>query len=87
MKIEKCRKCPAKIVWLYTKNQKPIPVNADTVKPGDVEYDETKGHVTHFRTCEFAKEFKRKKPAAASAPAKPEKKVAPAAAQQEMILF
>lgn len=77
MKLETCRRCPAKIVFLYTKNQKAIPVDADTVKEGDVEFDAAKGHVTHFQTCPEAKKFKKPRPAA-----EPKPKPAPAMAAQ-----
>lgn len=62
MKTEKCRRCPARIVFLYTKNQRPIPVDAATVRPGDVEFDKTR-HTTHFETCPRRKSFRKKKPA------------------------
>jgi hypothetical protein len=60
MKITKCKACGTEIVFLKTKNEKSIPVDATTVKEGDTEYDHTR-HTAHFATCQFAKEFRRKR--------------------------
>lgn len=55
----KCRSCPASIVWLWTKKDKKIPVNAETVQEGDLLYDHTR-HTAHFATCPAAKRWSKK---------------------------
>jgi hypothetical protein len=59
-RIRRCSSCGARIVWLVTKNLKHIPVDADTVNPGD-EKLELPRHISHFATCPDAKKFRRKK--------------------------
>jgi hypothetical protein len=56
MKIERCRSCNAKIVWLPATSGKMMPVDAKTCKPGDAYFHSTK-HVSHFRTCPNADGF------------------------------
>lgn len=50
-RITRCRSCRAQIVWLKTAAGKNMPVDADTVKPEDDEFDTDEGHISHFATC------------------------------------
>jgi hypothetical protein len=45
-----CRSCGAEIVFLRTASGNKTPVNAETVEPGDVDYEPGR-HVSHFSTC------------------------------------
>lgn len=56
--IVSCRSCKADIVFLRTPSGKTMPVNADTVEPGDTEYERGK-HVSHFSTCSNADNHRR----------------------------
>jgi len=56
----KCRKCNAEIVFLRTATGKMMPVDANTVKPGDVNYEHHK-HTSHFATCPEADRFRKVK--------------------------
>lgn len=58
--VSQCRSCSAFIVWLKTKNEKTIPVDADTVQPDDTVYNPPR-HVAHFATCPQAKRWSRRK--------------------------
>jgi hypothetical protein len=58
-RIVRCGSCQAKIIWLLTKNLKPMPVDADAVLPADTKYDH-KRHVSHFATCPNAAHHRRK---------------------------
>jgi hypothetical protein len=60
MKIVHCSKCNAEMVWLKTKTGKAMPVDAATVKEGDVEYEHGR-HISHFATCKFAVKFRKPK--------------------------
>jgi len=60
MKIVHCQKCNAEMVWLRTKTGKAMPVDADTVREGDTDYDHIK-HVSHFATCKHAASFRKPK--------------------------
>jgi hypothetical protein len=51
MKVTKCRSCPQSIVWMTTEKGKPMPVNAQTVRHGDLRYDISIGHISHWLTC------------------------------------
>lgn len=55
-----CRSCGAQVVWFKTKNNKNIPVNAETVEAGDEEL-ELPRHVSHFATCPNAAQHRNKK--------------------------
>lgn len=57
-RIVRCSSCRARIIWLLTKNLKPMPVDADSVGPADTEFDHTR-HMSHFATCPNA--FKHRK--------------------------
>lgn len=49
-RIRRCRTCNAQIIWMKTAKQNVMPVDADSVDPGDEEFDTTK-HVSHFASC------------------------------------
>lgn len=61
MKISRCKRCDENIVWLVTANGNKMPVDADTVQEGDEEFSQRDGHVSHFDTCPYADEFRKKK--------------------------
>lgn len=50
--------CGAEIVWLTTKQNKKMPVDAASVERDDDFYEPGR-HVPHWSTCPNAKEFKR----------------------------
>jgi hypothetical protein len=55
-----CRDCGKLIVWMKTKNGKNMPVNAETVKFGEILlFDQSKGHVSHFSDCPAAEKFRK----------------------------
>lgn len=56
-----CAACKEMIVMLLTQNNKLIPVNADTIEPGDIFYDRGK-HVTHWGTCTNPDRFRKPRP-------------------------
>lgn len=60
MDTQQCRKCKALIVFLKTRANKLMPVDASTAIEGDVDYDAAR-HMSHFATCPFAKEFRKPK--------------------------
>lgn len=49
-RIDACGSCKGKIIWLMTKNLRPMPTNAETVLPADTKFD-AKRHTSHFATC------------------------------------
>lgn len=57
-RITRCRSCGAKIIFLFTKTGRSAPIDADTVKPEDVELD-LAHHVSHFATCPNAKQHRK----------------------------
>jgi len=66
----RCRSCGKEIFFLKTKNEKLIPINADSISEEDkrllaegkeVYFDLKKGHVTHFADCPSANRWRRKK--------------------------
>lgn len=59
-RIVSCRSCRARIIFLRTNNNRTMPVDADTVKPEDEEYDQKAGHVSHFATCTDPAAFRRR---------------------------
>ena len=62
METKNCRSCGAAIVWMKTGKGKLMPVNADSVRPGDETY--TPGiHVSHFATCPQRDSWRKKTPA------------------------
>jgi hypothetical protein len=46
-----CRSCGAPIVFLTTSTGKRMPVEADSVSPGDTEFEPSAGHESHFANC------------------------------------
>ena len=56
----KCKACGKEISFLRTDRGKAIPVDKDTVDAAD-EYFDPDRHVTHFRTCPNAKDFRKGK--------------------------
>lgn len=57
-RIGRCRadSCRKPIIWLKTASGKNMPVDADTVEPGDELYDPAR-HVSHFKTCSAPNRF------------------------------
>jgi hypothetical protein len=53
-----CRSCGASIVWLKTTRGSLMPVDAGSVKAGDVEFD-SKQHVSHFASCQQADQWRK----------------------------
>jgi hypothetical protein len=53
-----CRECGAEIVFLRTASGNTMPVNADSVEPGDTDYEHGR-HVSHFSTCTNPERFRR----------------------------
>jgi hypothetical protein len=60
-RITRCSSCRAQIVWLKTAAGKNMPVDADTVKPEDTEFDADSDHVSHFATCPNAQQHRRQR--------------------------
>lgn len=61
--VTECRSCKAPIVWMWTKNNRKAPVDAESVGIKDdrlTEFD-PKRHVSHFATCPFAKRHRKKR--------------------------
>lgn len=56
--IKRCSSCNALIIWFMTAAGRPIPIDATSVRPEDLNLDLTK-HVTHFRTCPNSKQHRR----------------------------
>jgi len=56
--VQHCRACQAAIVFLKTKTGKSIPINADTVRVGDTDFDHTR-HKSHFADCPQASQFRK----------------------------
>ncbi len=52
------KKCRKRIVWLKTAKGKNMPIDAETVEPGDTMYRHGK-HTPHWATCPDAKAFGR----------------------------
>lgn len=59
MNAKPCRSCGVSIVFLVTATGGKLPINADTVREGDQEYDKAR-HVSHFATCPDAASFRNK---------------------------
>jgi hypothetical protein len=55
-----CRECGEDIVFLRTASGRTMPVNADTVEPGDTDYEHGR-HVSHFSTCTRPERFRRER--------------------------
>lgn len=50
VRTARCTSCKASIVWLRTTARNSMPVDAESVSPGDTEFD-SKKHRSHFATC------------------------------------
>lgn len=61
--VQHCRACQAPIAFLKTRTGKSIPINADTVRPDDTDFDHTR-HKSHFADCPQAAQFRKPKGAA-----------------------
>lgn len=57
-RITRCSSCRARIVFLRTESGNSMPVEADTVKPDDEEYD-AKRHESHFAKCPRASQHRK----------------------------
>lgn len=57
-RITRCRSCRAKIIFLPTAAGKSMPVDADSVKPEDEEFD-AKKHISHFSQCPNANQHRK----------------------------
>lgn len=64
MDVTQCKSCGADIVWLVTKNNKMIPIDADTVVEGEEIFD-SDTMTTHFETCPDAGAWRKEKAKAA----------------------
>lgn len=58
-RITRCSSCRARIVFLYTESGAKMPVDADTVSPGDEQFDAQK-HISHFADCPAAANHRRR---------------------------
>ena len=54
-----CSKCGATIAWVKTKLGKNMPIDYHSYSVGDQIYNKDK-HVSHYATCKFANEFRKK---------------------------
>jgi hypothetical protein len=59
MDTAKCKKCRAEIVFLQTKKTT-MPVDVSSVIEGDTQFEYGK-HVSHFSTCPYGDQFRKKK--------------------------
>jgi hypothetical protein len=57
-RVTRCRTCAAKIIFLETAAGKRMPVDADTVEPGDELFDASR-HTSHFAVCPGAAQHRR----------------------------
>jgi hypothetical protein len=58
-RVFRCKACRAQIVFLLTAGRRRMPVNLETVEPGDIAYEPGR-HVNHWSTCSAPKSFRRK---------------------------
>ncbi|MBX9670486.1 MAG: hypothetical protein K2X93_22990 [Candidatus Obscuribacterales bacterium] len=63
--MSECRSCNERIVWMKTSTGKNMPVDAETLEPGDDEKTifDTKRHTSHFSTCPNAAQHRKPKDA------------------------
>ena len=59
-RITACRSCGAPIIWLRTKAEKHIPVDAASVTDGTYVFD-SKQHQAHWSTCPQADAWRKKR--------------------------
>lgn len=57
-RITRCKSCRARIIWLKTPQGKNMPVEADTVKPEDEEFEWGR-HESHFSKCPNANQHRK----------------------------
>jgi hypothetical protein len=57
-RITRCSSCRARIIFLPTKAGKQMPIDADTVEPGDEEFLRHR-HQSHFSNCPGATTHRR----------------------------
>ena len=60
MKSVQCRACGRPIVFLPTAGGRSIPVNVETVLPGETVFVAGK-HISHFADCPAAEQFRKKR--------------------------
>lgn len=60
-RIVRCRACNKRIIFLETSAGKRMPVDADTVKPDDTEFDAEK-HESHWASCTHPARFRKERP-------------------------
>ena len=61
-RIRNCRSCRAEIIWFRTSAGRQMPIDAETVAPGEYELELAPkgGHVSHFATCPNANQHRRR---------------------------
>lgn len=60
-RIKRCKPpCNAKIIWFKTEAGRNMPVDADTVRPEEDEYDPSR-HISHFASCPNANKHRKKR--------------------------
>jgi hypothetical protein len=59
MEKQECRSCKKPIVFLRTAKGAMMPVDAETVKDGDILFDGSY-HKSHFATCPNAEKWRKK---------------------------
>ena len=60
MKSVQCRVCGRPIVFLPTAGGRSIPVNVETMSPGETVFMPGK-HISHFSDCPAADQFRKKR--------------------------
>lgn len=63
-----CSSCGARVVWMRTAAGKGMPVEPETVPPGETTFDAKAGHVSHFAMCSNRDQHRRREEAPASTP-------------------
>lgn len=58
-RITRCKSCRAMIIYLTTEAGKNMPVDADTVRPDDDQFEYGR-HVSHFSSCPNASQHRSK---------------------------
>lgn len=59
-RVVHCSSCMARIIWFKTAAGKNMPVDADSVKPGEFTLD-VKKHKSHFATCPQRDQHRKKR--------------------------
>jgi hypothetical protein len=60
-RIVRCSSCRARIIWLKTAAGRNMPVDADTVEPGEEIFEPNSDHISHFATCPNANNHRKRK--------------------------